>query len=113
MNIIKMGKKADKVLIIIPAYNEQDAIENTINFQHYGSKFLLGEVTQNIKINNFAYGTIKPTTTAVCTTTSSQLNSMASKMENGQCRWIDYIQPQGYTDPATGKTYNAFRLSFK
>lgn len=26
-----MGKKADKVLIIIPAYNEQDAIENTIN----------------------------------------------------------------------------------
>jgi len=31
MNIIKMGKKADKVLIIIPAYNEQDAIENTIN----------------------------------------------------------------------------------
>jgi hypothetical protein len=88
--------------------------EPKVIFQHYGSKFLAGEVAQSIKINNFSYGAIKTGNDKICVIGAGSLDSMTNMIENQKCRWIDYVQTgNSYTDPATGETPAAFRLAFK
>ena len=88
--------------------------EPKVIFQHYGSKFLAGEVAQSIKINNFSYGAIKDANDRICIIGAGSLYNMANMIENQKCRWIDYVQTgNSYTDPATGETPAAFRLAFK
>jgi hypothetical protein len=79
--------------------------EPKVIFQHYGSKFLAGEVAQSIKINNFSYGAIKAANDRICIIGAGSLDNMTNMIENQRCRWIDYVQTgNSYTDPATGET---------
>lgn len=107
--------EASKIACKTTACNDKVSdIEEVINFQHYGSKFLIGEVTQNININNYAYGTVTNNTKDICEVTKSTVKKVTSLMESGNCRWVDYIETENsYTDPATKETAAAFRLAFK
>lgn len=88
--------------------------EETINFQHYGSKFLVEEFRPKVKLVNL--GTIKNSDKSICVATKSDLKTKVDGMQkdSNTCRWIDYIDTDNsYTDPVTNKTAAAFRLSFK
>ena len=109
-------ESADKLRKAFAAwYDNGHTNEDDINtFGHYGSKFLAGEVAQNIKINNFSYGAIKDDNDKICIVGAGSLDNMTNMIENQKCRWIDYVETgNSYTDPATGETPVAFRLAFK
>ena len=102
-----------------------EATEQTINFQHYASKFLAGEV-KDIDITQHAYGSIKKGANKVCIISDRELmnsnGKMAEMIDKDGCRWIDYIETGAtdpdeyssvYTNPTTGKQSSIFRLSFK
>ena len=90
----------------------------TINFQHYGSKFLLGQVDggQSIELNS--YGSIKDSHTKVCVIyddSYSKNYDMGNKMKSESCRWVDFVEKNNnYYNPTTKQTTNTwFRLAFK
>jgi hypothetical protein len=88
----------------------------TINFQHYGSKFLIGDIDGAIELNS--YGTIANSYNNICIVKDNEYSStydMENKMKIGRCRWVDYIETnQTYYNPTTKTSSNTwFRLSFK
>lgn len=88
----------------------------TINFQHYGSKFLIGKIDGPIDLKS--YGTIGNSYTNVCLVEDTSLTptfDMAEHMEKGKCRWVDFVETgQRYRNPTTRQESNTwFRLSFK
>lgn len=88
----------------------------TISFQHYGSKFLIGDISKPIDLK--PYGFITNADTEVCEILDrsySDTYDMAGFMVSNNCRWVDYIESdQSYKDPTTQQTSNTyFRLSFK
>lgn len=88
----------------------------TINFQHYGSRFLIGDVDGGIELNS--YGTIANNYNNVCAITDSSYGKdydMDNYMEKHKCRWVDYIETnQTYYNPTTKTSSTTwFRLSFK
>jgi hypothetical protein len=89
----------------------------TINFQHYGSKFLVGQIDGGgIELNS--YGTIKDSFTKVCIIEEDHYNKnfdMSNKMKSENCRWVDYIEKSNnYYNPTTKQSsYTWFRLAFK
>lgn len=88
----------------------------TINFQHYGSKFLIGKIDGPIDLKS--YGTIGNSYTNVCLVEDTSLTptfDMAGHMEKGKCRWVDFVETgQRYRNPTTRQESNTwFRLSFK
>ncbi len=96
--------------------NSKDQAD-VMNFQHYGSKFLIGEIDGSINLNS--YGSIKNNYTNICKVDDSTYDKdfdMAGLMKSGNCRWVDYIE----TD-SNNKTYDMvaeeyvskFRLAFK
>lgn len=96
--------------------NCKEGNTETINFQHYGSKFLIGDVDGAIELNS--YGTIQNSYRNVCIVKDTDYSAtfdMESKMKNGGCRWVDFVETnQTYYNPTTKSSSNTwFRLSFK
>ena len=88
----------------------------TINFQHYGSKFLIGDIDGQIDLKS--YGTIGNSYTNVCLVQDTSLTptfDMADHMSKGKCRWVDFVETgQRYRNPTTKQESTTwFRLSFK
>ncbi len=112
-----------------------DATEQTINFQHYASKFLAGKVDgTDVDITKYAYGSIKKNANKVCIITDVELSKnigkgkIADLIEKKGCRWVDYIETSPtskemvaglyekdstFTNPTTGEDATIFRLAFK
>ncbi len=90
----------------------------TISFQHYGSKLLVGELDE-FNADLKPYGAIKNSYTNVCLIDednySSTYDIMGSLMEPEQCRWVDYLEKDNiYYNPTTKTSSNTyFRLAFK
>ena len=88
----------------------------TINFQHYGSRFLIGDIDGGIELNS--YGTIANNYDNVCAITDTSYGKdydMDNYMKTHKCRWVDYIETnQTYYNPTTKTSSTTwFRLSFK
>ena len=106
---------------------EWKATEQTINFQHYASKFLAGKVDgTDVDITKYSYGAIKKDANKICIISDRELmntnGKMADMIDKDGCRWIDFIEtgatdPDEYdsefTNPTTGKKTKIFRLAFK
>ena len=91
--------------------------QETINFQHYGSRFLIGDIDGG-GIELKSYGTIANSYNNVCLVTDKEYSGsfdMDNKMKSGKCRWVDFVETdQYYYNPTTKQTAKtSFRLSFK
>lgn len=106
---------ADVKKIECDGYSCKDGSTKDINFQHYGSNFLKNP-PKGINLNSS--GVINSSYTNTCYVKDSEYSGsydMAAKMENGKCRWVDYIETnQTYYNPTSKTSSNTwFRLAFK
>lgn len=100
---------------------ENEEMSNYIaNFGHYGSNFL--ENFDSIVGTNGAASVNNLSNTSrnleVCAIVKNDAkaakNDLKNQIENGKCRWIDYIETANITDPLTNTTSTEYyRLAFK
>lgn len=93
-----------------------DGNPDTINFQHYGSKFLRSDSGTGINLNS--YGLIDDNTNRICVVDENSFiptYDMSQQIKNG-CRWVDYLEKSNnYDDPTVvgPGVPTTFRLAFK
>ncbi len=97
--------------------NDKEKTE-TMNFQHYGSKFLVGDIDGGYSINLVNEGSIKNSNDKVCAILDTDYDKDydISTLINSGCRWVDYIETDNdnYYNPTSKQDEEKwFRLAFK
>lgn len=85
--------------------------EESIIFQHYGSKFLEEFMWEQNAVYDGTLATSNYVHNNDCFVTAGNVNDVTERVQNG-CRWVDYIDNAKTNNPTTYDP-KYFRLSFK